>query len=136
MGYSAPRKDAFIFFWEVLLDSSVLPLGSKVKVVLAISQELGVTLNQDILYKVISYRNAFAHHATYAHPVIVVAKTPEEATSYNMLYILKASGKIQKMKREDAFEDFDKHYAKAHEKLVQIIQLINEQIKENDNLLT
>jgi len=136
MGYSSPRKDAFLFFWEVLLDSSVLPLGSKVKAVLAISQELGVKLNQDILHKVVSYRNAFAHHATDAHPVLAVGKTPEEDTSYNMLYILKASGKIQKIRREDAFEEFNKYYAEAREKLVEIIQLINDQVKENDNLPT
>ncbi len=125
------------FFWEVLLDSSVLPLGTKIKVALAISQELDVKLNQDILYKVASYRNAFAHHATGAHSVLAVGKTPEEDTTYNMLYILKASGKIQKLKREDAFKDFNKYYAEARKNLKEIIQLINEQVKkENPNLST
>ena len=133
IGYSSPRKDAILFFWEVLLDSSVLPLGSKVKAVMAISQKLGVKFNQDVLHKVISYRNAFAHHATDAHPVLAVGKTPEEDTSHNMLHLLEASGKIQKIKREDAFKDFNKYYAEAREKLVEIILLIKEQVKENDN---
>lgn len=37
--YFSPRKELKIFFWDVLLDSSVMALGSKVKVAMAIAQK-------------------------------------------------------------------------------------------------
>ena len=56
--YCRPRDEASRFFWNVLLDSSILPLGSKVKVAMAISQELATALNQQSLHKLVSLRNA------------------------------------------------------------------------------
>ena len=75
--YCGPRDEARRLFWDVLLDGSILPLGAKVKVAMAISQELKTALDQQSLHKVVSLRNAFAHHATDAHPVFVVGKTPD-----------------------------------------------------------
>ena len=49
--YSCPRKEVFEFFWDVVLDSSIMSLGAKVKVAMAISQELAVKF--DILQKCI-----------------------------------------------------------------------------------
>ena len=94
LNYSAPRKDAFNFFWDVLLDSSIMPLGSKVKVAMAISQELNIKLKQDSLHKVLSYRNAFAHHSLNSHPTLAVGKTPEEDKAYYSFQVIKNSGKI------------------------------------------
>ena len=133
LNYVAPRKEARSFFLDVLLDSLILPLGSKVKAVTAISQNFDIKLKQDSLHKVLSYRNAFAHHAIDAHPVLAVGKTAEEDTSYNMLYILRPSGKIDKFKREDAFTEFNKNYEEACERLVKFIKLIKEQAKEDES---
>ena len=134
--YSSPRKDAFIFFWEVLLDSSVISLGSKVKVVTAISQQLKVKLDSEELHKVISYRNAFAHHATDAHPFMAVGKTPEEDKLHHRLYIMKMSGKIEKKNRKEALIEFNKSYKSARESLVRIISVIKNHVQENEETAT
>ena len=122
--HTAPRKDAFEFFWNVLLDSSVMPLGSKIKVAMAISQELKFKLEKNALHKVISYRNAFAHHDLDAHPVNVVGKTPDEDKLQNMLHIMKSSGVIEKKCRIEALEDFNKNYNTAKESLVTLLKVI------------
>jgi hypothetical protein len=80
MNYCAPRKDLHSFFWDVLLDSSVMPIGSKVKVAMAVSQKLRQKLDRNALHKVMSLRNAFAHHSIESHPVIVVKREPEKAS--------------------------------------------------------
>ena len=122
--YSSPRKEAFQFFWDVLLDSSIMPLGSKVKVVMAITQNLGGKLNSTPIHKVISLRNAFAHHDINAHATIAVGKTPEEDESYYMLQIITQSGKVDRKRREDALEEFNINYKLAKEALVKLKDLL------------
>jgi hypothetical protein len=136
LNYSSPRKDAFEFFWEVLLDSSVMPLGSKVKAAMAISHELEVKINQDLLHKVVSYRNAFAHHAVDAHTVFAVGKTPEENSVCYELHILKASGKIERKDRKQALVEFNNNYEAARKSLVKLIKVINERVKEDERNAT
>jgi hypothetical protein len=119
--YSSPRKEVFEFYWNVLLDSSILPLGSKIKVVMAIAQRLEFKINPESLHKVVSYRNAFAHHRTSAHPTIIVGKTPEEDEVKYMLQIIRQSGKTDRMSRGHALNDFNKHYKSAKEALVSLL---------------
>ena len=56
--YCEPRKDRFRFFWSVLLDSSIMPMGSKTKAAMAIAQEMRFKLDQNSLHNVVSLRNA------------------------------------------------------------------------------
>jgi hypothetical protein len=72
--FCEPRQEPFMFFWNVILDSSIMPMGSKVKVVMAIAQEMNVKLDQKSVHSVMSLRNAFAHHPSDSHPVLVVGK--------------------------------------------------------------
>ena len=119
VGYCRPRKEAWEFMWSVVLDTSIMPLGAKVKVAMAASQEMRVKLDRDALLSVISLRNAFAHHASYAHPVLVVAANEyEEPTSYNQLWVLGSEGKIRRVKRQEALTEFSKSYVKAKKSLV------------------
>jgi len=124
-GYTSPRKDAFEFFWNVVLDSSVMQLGSKIKVAMAISQELNAKLDENSLHKVISYRNAFAHHDTNAHPVITFGKAGDDQINY-MLHIMKSSGKIKKECRNKALIEFNNNYKKAKESLIVFLDTIKE----------
>lgn len=107
LNYSAPRKDAFSFFWDILLDSSIMALGSKVRVAMAISQELKIKLKQDSLHKVLSYRNAFAHHSLNSHPTLAIGKTPEDDRSFYSLQVITNSGNTERKSREDALEEFN-----------------------------
>jgi ERCC4-type nuclease len=122
--YCEPRKDRFIFFWSVLLDSSIMPMGSKTKVTMAIAQEMKFKLDQNALHSVVSLRNAFAHQPTNSHPVLVVGKTPEESEMHLQLQILSNSGKISMKRRRDALAEFNAAYKIAKVSLVELLNAI------------
>jgi hypothetical protein len=125
--YFLPPAKSRLLFWNVLLDTSVITLGAKIKVATAIAQELSIKLTADNLHKCISYRNAFAHHATDAHPIGYVGKTKEEDVLHYHLQILSSSGKLRTMRRDDALTEFDKNYEVAKSELIQL----NEHIQNN-----
>jgi hypothetical protein len=125
VGYCKPRKDAWEFMWSVMLDTSVMALGAKIKVVMAISHEMSFSLEKNAVHRVIALRNAFAHHASNAHPVLAVGKTPEEDTSYLQFWVLESSGKISRVKRHEAFDEFNAAYCKARDSLVQLKDIVN-----------
>jgi len=122
--YLMPRTAAKQFLWDILLDSSILPLGSKVKVAMAISQELSTKLDQTALHSVVSLRNAFAHHATNAHPELTVGKTPDADQLHYMLQVISNSGRVTRKRREEALTEFDGSYAKAKESLLALLAVI------------
>ena len=126
VGYCRPAKDAREFMWSIVLDTSVMSLGAKVKVVSAISQEMRINVDRDALHSSISLRNAFAHHATHAHPVLEVpAKKGDKPVAYGELWVLGSSGKIKKVRRHEALEDFNVHCEKAKKSLAQLIDAIH-----------
>ena len=123
-GYCAPRKAAEEFMWSVVLDSSVMPLGSKIKVALAVAHELEFRLNRDALHKVVALRNAFAHHATTAYPAINLGARPEQTTTHFELWVLEGSGKIARLKRHEAFADFNRAYRAARQSVAALKDLV------------
>lgn len=122
--YCKPRKEAFYLFWSVILDSSIIQLGAKVKIAMAISQELDVKLDQNALHQLISYRNAFAHHAINSHPTVVMGKIPEDNELYYSLQVIKQSGKIEKKRRGEAIEEFNKYFEQAKCSLLNLLEAI------------
>ncbi|WP_285414631.1 hypothetical protein [Variovorax sp. efr-133-TYG-130] len=117
-GFCRPAQTAQLFFGEVLLDSSVMPLGSKVKAVMALAQMLDIKLDPAAMHKVISLRNAFAHHATDSHMTFDVTDDPSAASISPKLYILSTSGKIRKVKHTEALEEFDLAFIEARNALL------------------
>ena len=132
VGYCKPRKAAWEFMWSVVLDTSVMALGAKLKVVLAISHEMSHKLDKDSLHRVIALRNAFAHHASNAHPIYAEGRTPEQDSTYLQLCVLEGSGKIARVKRHEAFAEFNMAYRKARESLVHLKNLVRERYERND----
>ena len=126
VGYCKPRKEAWEFMWSIVLDTSVMSLGAKVKVVMAVSHEMGFKLDKNALHRVIALRNAFAHHSSNAHPVFVVGQTPEESTSYLQFWVLESSGTVSRVKRAEAFAEFNAAYRAARESLVQLKNMVQE----------
>jgi hypothetical protein len=122
--YCSPRKEAFPLFWNVILDSSIIELGAKIKVAMAIAQETGFKLKDDPLHKVISYRNAFAHHTVDAHPVLLVAKDSENDEIRFMLHTISNSGRINRISRDDALKEFDTYYDQAKQSLIEFCKVI------------
>ena len=107
-------------------------VGRKGKVVMAVSHEMGFNLEKNALHRVIALRNAFAHHASDAHPVLAVGPTPEEDTSYLQFWVLEGSGKISRVKRHEAFAEFNAAYQKARDSLVQLKNMVQEKCKGSD----
>lgn len=122
--YCAPRKDLHNFFWDVLLDSSVMPIGSKVKVAMAISQKLRHKLDRNALHKVMSLRNAFAHHSIDSHPVFKVAREPEKGSVRYELQVLDNEGRLTRTPRTQAVEQFDAAYEQARESLRALLDVM------------
>ena len=116
--FCEPRKQPFMFFWNVILDSSIMPMGSKVKVAAVIAQELDFKLEQDALHKVMALRNAFAHHKTGSHPVISAGRTEEDSKVHYQLQVLSNAGKLSRKRREDALSEFNAAFVAAMESLV------------------
>ncbi|MFZ2070321.1 MAG: hypothetical protein WAV32_01695 [Halobacteriota archaeon] len=130
LSYTAPRKDAFELVWDVLLDSSIISLNSKLRVAMAISQRLNITIDhesRESLHKVINYRNAFAHHALDSHATLVVGKTPDDDQLHYMLHIIKESGKIEIKSRKEALDEFNDNYKVAIKSLVDLLNAIKNQ---------
>lgn len=123
-GYCQPRRDRFDFFWSILLDSSILPLGGKVKAVSAIAQQLKFKVDASQLHNILSLRNAFAHHETDSHPLFVVGKTPAQSSAHYQLHIISSSGKVTRKRREDALKEFRVAYKAAKANLVELVQLV------------
>jgi hypothetical protein len=126
VGYCKPRKEAWEFMWSIVLDTSVKSLGAKVKVVMAVAHEMSFKLEKNALHRVIALRNAFAHHASNAHPVLAVGRTPEEDTSYFQFWVLEGSGKISRVKRDEAFTEFNDAYRKARDSLAELKKMVHE----------
>jgi hypothetical protein len=123
--YCSPRQDARPFMWNIVLDSSVMTLGAKAKVVMAIAQELEFKFEKDALHRVLELRNAFAHHATDAN--FAMGMGPEGETEFFYeFWVLRSSGKLEKKKRHQAFEEFNKAYSVAQQSLVKLANVTAE----------
>ncbi len=113
-----PASNRAEFFWSVILDSSVMPLGSKVKVVAAIASELDVKFDREPLHDILSLRNAFAHHQTDSHPMLKVGKDGAEDEFFFQLKILKNNGKLESKSRQVGRQKFDTAFTQAKASLV------------------
>jgi hypothetical protein len=96
---------------------------------MAISQKLDIKLKHDSMHKIVSFRNAFAHHGLNSHPTISVGKTPDEDQQYYMLQIITQSGKTKRIRREEALKEFNNHYEIAKESLLELLEKIKNENK-------
>lgn len=129
--YVAPREHAAIFAWNVLLDTSVITLGAKLKVVMAVAQEVMFKLEKNSLHQLLSLRNAFAHNSTNAHLVLQIGEEGEPHSMYNELWILGSSGEHEILKRHEALEKFNKHYELSDSSLTLLLNVVKEQLTEH-----
>ena len=134
--YCSPREHAWHFMWSVVLDTSVMSLGAKLKVVLAVAHELEFKLPREALTKVVQLRDSFAHNTTDAHPIMAVGKTEEESTTYNVFYTLDSNGVLKRSKRHDAFKLFNESYETAQPSLLALRDLVKDQIAMHKSFAT
>lgn len=131
VNFCAPTKDRFMFFWNVVLDSSIMPIGSKTKATMAIAQELQFKLNQNAIHNVMSLRNAFAHHKTGSHPVLVAGGSHGEDRVHYELQVISNSGRLSRKHRQDALAEFKTSFTAAKESLVTLLEVIKAEKKSN-----
>lgn len=124
--YCSPRKDRLAFFWEVVLDSSIMPIGSKAKVAMATAQKLDYKLDQNAIHNVMALRNAFAHHQTTSHPLMVVGKPDAESEVHFQLHIIRNSGQVSRKKRGDAYAEFVESFRAAEASLIELLTRIKD----------
>lgn len=134
--YCSPRKKAFPLFWDVILDSSIMPMASKVKVTMAIAQRIAFGLKQESLHKLISCRNAFAHHAVDAHPTVLVVKDSEQDKMEYMLHVISSSGRIKRRSRDEVLKEFDTCYDQAKRSLIEFRDAIVAFVENDKNETT
>jgi hypothetical protein len=120
--FTCPRADARLFFWQIMLDGSILSLGGKIKVVMAISQICDYKIDQNALHIVIAYRNAFAHQRTDSNPSDVGGADLEEGERHYMLHIINNSGKTEMKKRAQALDEFNKAFLQAEASLKPLLE--------------
>lgn len=130
--YCAPRKKASTFMWTVLLDSSVMPLGGKAKVVAAVAQMVGCTFERNAVHRIIALRNAFAHNSTDAHQAVVFGRTDEETYSYCQFMTLGPSGEIKIEKRHEAFAEFNDLFTVVKQSLLQLREAVKKDLETED----
>lgn len=129
--FCVPTQDRFKFFWDVVLDSSIMPIGSKIKVSMAIAQGLKFSLNQNAIHKVITLRNAFAHHKTGSHPVLVSGGSYGEDSVHYELQVISNSGRLSLIRRQDALSEFKKYHVAAKNSLVSLLEVIEAEKTSN-----
>jgi hypothetical protein len=127
--FLSPREEVFPFFWNVFLDGSMISLGTKVRLVILIAQEIEFKLGQDYIRRVVNLRNAFAHHGLQSHPTYIVGKTPDEDKLSYQLQVITSSLKIKRLSRLEALEDFNKNYDSAKKTLVEMIKALENNLR-------
>ena len=81
-------------------------------------------------HKLISYRNAFAHHSVDAHPTSLVNKNPEKDELHYMLHIINNSGKTQRKRRDIALCEFNDNYEVAKKSLLKLLNAVKAKRRE------
>lgn len=122
--FCSPRPEAAIFMNAVILDSTVMSLGAKAKVIAAIAYTLDVKFDRNPLLRLIAIRNAFAHNPTDAHTVISYQERETTATFYHEFWTLGTSGEIVKEKRKNAFLEFNEKYGAVRNSLNELLQAV------------
>lgn len=129
--FCAPRQHAEFFMSEVVLHTSVMSLGAKAKVVNAVAQTLNFKIEKEAIQRIINLRNAFAHSATNANPVVVVG-FEDGPHSYLSVWALNSSGEIEMTNRYEAFANFNTAYDLAVESLNNLLTCIAAHIKSGE----
>jgi hypothetical protein len=94
---------------------------------MAISQRLNIKIDQEPFHRVMTYRNAFAHHALDSHPTLAVGKTPDDDQLHHMLHIIKPSGKTERKSRKQALDEFNDNYEMTRKSLAELLNAIKSQ---------
>jgi hypothetical protein len=111
---------------SIVLDTSVMSLGAKTKVVMAVAQQVDYKLDKNSIHTAIALRNSFAHNAHDANRVVEVGVTEE--AYYHEFWILQSSGRLDKKKRHEALKEFNEAYTKARRSLIGLVMRVADKV--------
>jgi len=112
--YIAARNDLTTFVNDILLHSSIVGLGQKIKLLhYIIDRERWPKIDVNHFHTVLNIRNAFAHSDTVTqHFVVNLRKNgPSGVTdAFQLLHTISSSGDYRKVKRRDALDEFTQSF--------------------------
>lgn len=127
-GFCRPRQEAYPFFVQILLHSSIMPLGSKVKLISAIAQEASYKLDRTALHEIVSTRNAFAHHPLESFPTF---RHGQDENIRYMLAIVTNSGQVKRTDRAHALAEFDEKFESVLQSVYALRGLVDDLVAAN-----
>lgn len=126
--YLQTNKSKRDFVKNILLNNGILNLGAKIKLLMYISDNEGWNIDKDIFHRIITIRNAFAHNDTVHENISITMINKNEVNNvefYMTLDTVKSSGKLERIKRQDALQEFTNKYVVAKDFLDGIRKKIN-----------
>jgi hypothetical protein len=130
--FCAPRKKAASFMWLVLLDSSIMPMGSKMKVVATIANILGCEFERVNLNRLLSIRNVFAHNSTAGVPVIVFGANGEPGHGQSQFWTMDSLGAIKVEFRHELFREFNEKFDVVKASLLSLRDAVKKDVECSD----
>lgn len=121
--YVLPRDDRQEFFRSHVLNSSIIPFGGKVKLVIAINKDLDlVKLNNDSLHKIMQLRNAFAHNDIISGVKVDLSKEVTDPGAITIgLESISGNGALKYVTRDEAFKEFQNVYQTSENSLKEML---------------
>ncbi len=114
LDYLSPSKLGFTR--DIILNSSIMPVGNKVKILKTICHELQIKQDFQNLHKLINIRNIFAHGKPYFEDGDMIFKLPE----------IKSDGKIL----ENELDKLHKEFIDLFNEQMQVLIKLHGKIKQ------
>ncbi len=99
------------FTQNIILNSSIIPIGTKLKIVKTICKEQNNLFNFDKLHRLINIRNLFAHESSYVEEWNMLVKMDE----------LKSDGEYIESEFEGLYQEFLETYNQEYQKLTKLL---------------
>ncbi len=114
------------FLWDIFLNGSVMPFANKLRVCGVIADKINLKFNANPFHMLSNFRNGFAHNRLNSDPLIVASRNDEDSdVGHYTFTIVSGSGKATRYKREEALEEFEKHYNECMETLVKLLKTLS-----------
>jgi len=128
MSYLQVDKNKGNFVKNILLNSGIISLGAKLKLLIHICDSKKWDVDKNLFHKIIEIRNAFAHNDTVTTNISINMTKKDKVKNvdvYMNLNMVDGSGKLKKVKRQIALQEFTNKYGEAEKFLNIIIKKIH-----------
>jgi hypothetical protein len=119
--YIAAGDDRRTFVNDILLHSSIIGFGQKIKLLhYIIDREKWPKIDVNHFHTVLNIRNAFAHSDTVNQHIHINLRndgTSEVVDIFQLLDTISSSGKYRKVKRKDALDEFTQSFVAVRDYL-------------------